>query len=435
MKIRHGGLEGRIKSAIAGATLLVGTAISSIPSASCNNNRVLEGDIPGLPAENVEFGRLEDVYEEDLYDKETGQVKPLYITLGPDPKRGGTAFYESLESIDEENGRAPPMNAVLQRRVTDNGTIETKLEITDNNNPFRDGEHWTLRIEGYGTSAEGRKVNYTETITINYKEGRSPKNLGDEIDDLDDRVDDIEDRLDNLNGNNNYNTNDNDNHSNENFNFNYNSNDNDGNNNINYNTNDNSGNVNDNSGNENSNLNGNGNDNFGNGNDNLPQPPENNNDNFGNENNNGNENGNFNENDNEPEPPLNELERLVEWTCSIPRSSGIDTSFYLVKLNQNNEFSAAQIPSVAHGRVHMTTETDVRENYVVAVAGNEWSEIDKFGETYRTYEGYRNPEICDSVFVLDPHGDDLPNQSEVTVEGTKTDGRYERYYEIIKVVD
>src|SRR3989344_3604091 len=353
MKIRHGGLEGRIKSAIAGATLLVGTAISSIPSASCNNNRVLEGDIPGLPAENVEFGRLEDVYEEDLYDKETGQVKPLYITLGPDPKRGGTAFYESLESIDEENGRAPPMNAVLQRRVTDNGTIETKLEITDNNNPFRDGEHWTLRIEGYGTSAEGRKVNYTETITINYKEGRSPKNLGDEIDDLDDRVDDIEDRLDNLNGNNNYNTNDNDNHSNENFNFNYNSNDNDGNNNINYNTNDNSGNVNDNNGNENSNL---------------------------------------NENDNEPEPPLNELERLVEWTCSIPRSSGIDTSFYLVKLNQNNEFSAAQIPRVAHGRVHMTTETDVRENYVVAVAGNEWSQIDKFGETYRTYEGYRNPE-------------------------------------------
>lgn len=180
----------------------------------CNNNfqKPLEADVPGLPAENHYFDRTMDVFEPDAQKPEG-----VEISLGTDPKYGGSVNFDKVTILGEGNGRNAPYDVSLVTTDDINGNRQS-LVIRDNNETFTSGEAWSIRVYGNGESSEGRKVTSTETFTTFYRKGGSNEEHDDEIDDLKDRVDGIEDQLninqntnenDNFNGNMNDNFNDN----------------------------------------------------------------------------------------------------------------------------------------------------------------------------------------------------------------------------------
>lgn len=171
-------------SAIAGLAALVGGINNGCNSVT--GQKPVEGDIPGLPAENVDTGRNMTLYEKDL------QEEPFSIILGPDTDLGGTANFTRIDYQREENGREFPFNAILETSSEDGGEQKTRILISDNINSYVNGDDWTFTVRGTGRSEDGRAVNYTETTTVKYISGWSNSELGNQIDDLGDRVGDLE---------------------------------------------------------------------------------------------------------------------------------------------------------------------------------------------------------------------------------------------------
>jgi len=392
------------KSAVAGLVAL----ISGINN-GCGT-KPIEGDISGLPAESRFFDRTMDIFESDA-QRPGGVV----ITLLPDERYGGTAHFERVEILREENERDPPYSVSL---VTTNkeGEKTQSIVIKDTDATFVSGEAWPARIYGRGISSTGRKVNYTETLTILYKKGRSNEQLSDEIDDI---LGDINNGYEVGDGvcqrglgENEFNSLDCIPADNQNENTNSN---------LNENTNDNfNGN-----GNQNSNLNENKNFNFN----------ENTNDNFNTNNNSG--GGNTNDNSNDDEESF--AERLSKSACRLLEremgESGLSLKLYRVNADANGEIiNSEQISRI--GKNYFRIGPTNNRTYVIAVGGGAFQPVTAIYEA----EGklpifYYNDVQCNYIGILNPNGFDFTvSRNEVDTEGV-IDGRIQAYGTIIDIIN
>lgn len=364
----------------------------------------IEGDVPGLPAEDIYFNRTMDVFESDAKKPEG-----VAIPLATDSQYGGTVNFDRVTILDESNGRNAPYYVQLVTTDDISGNRQSMI-IRDNNETFVSGEAWSIRVYGRGTSNEGRKVNYTETFTTFYKKGRSNEELGDEIDGINDDLEngpiegdgvcqrglgESEDSIDCVQQNNNGNGNQNDNITNDNFNGNMNDNSND-------------------NGNENNNLNENGNVNI-------------------NDNNGGNTNDNFG---GEEESFVEKLSRNA---CSRfereMESEGLPLRLYRVTSDtEGSILNSEELDRI--GDHYFKIGTRNNGTYVIGVAGNAFQPVTAMYEA----EGklpifYFNESDCNHVGILNPNGEDFSvSRNEIDHEGV-LGGRIQAYGSIVDIVE
>ncbi|MBI2452307.1 hypothetical protein HYV50_04505 [Candidatus Pacearchaeota archaeon] len=141
------------------------------------NNRIAPDN---LPANNIDFGRHMEVYEEDAQ-----QGINNYVNFEVEPCRDGGVAEVFVEEVEDKNGRQAPFDAGVECSPDLNNKQKCIMNIVDNKRNYVSGEIWTvnLRADCVGLDNDSARI-----VHVTYLAGSSPDRLDDRVDNLEDEV-------------------------------------------------------------------------------------------------------------------------------------------------------------------------------------------------------------------------------------------------------
>ncbi len=133
-----------------------------------------------LPANNIDFGRHMEVYEEDAQQGINNS-----LDFGVESCRNGNEADVHVNEIEDRNGRKSPFDAYVDCKTDSNNKQKCELTIKDNSRFYVSGEIWNVKIRANCGNLDNDSI---RTVEVTYLAGSSPDRLDDRLDNVEDEV-------------------------------------------------------------------------------------------------------------------------------------------------------------------------------------------------------------------------------------------------------